>query len=81
MKFYAVRERRRLWSSRPSIWLMLSSVLEVSIFGTLAISVILMTALPVTVVAGVLAAAAVFAFALDGVKVALFKQLNMTEHN
>jgi len=74
---YSVRERERLWSSRPSTWLMASSVVDVLIIGTLAISGILMTALPVSVVLGVLAAAVVFALVLDTVKAAIFARLRM----
>jgi H+-transporting ATPase len=43
---YVVRERRRLWSLRPSFWLMLSSVIDLSIIATLATRGILMTSLP-----------------------------------
>ena len=34
---YAIRERRRLWSSRPSFWLGVSSVADILIASTLAI--------------------------------------------
>ena len=44
--FYVVRERRRLWSSRPSLWMMLSSAADISIIATLAIRGLLMTSLP-----------------------------------
>jgi len=74
---YSVRERERLWSSRPSTWLMACSVIDVLIIGTLAICGILMTALPATVVLGVLLAAAGFAFVLDTVKAAIFARLKM----
>jgi H+-transporting ATPase len=74
---YSVRERERLWSSRPSAWLMASSVVDVLIIGPLAISGILMTALPAIVVLGVLALAAAFSFVLDTVKAAIFVRLRM----
>ena len=74
---YVVRERRRLWSSRPSLWLMLSSVVDVGIIATLAVGGILMTALPVSIVAATMAAAVVFAFAIDIVKAAIFARLRM----
>ncbi len=74
---YVVRERRRLWSSRPSLWLMVSSVVDVGIIATLALGGILMTALPVSTVAATMAAAVVFAFAIDIVKVAIFARLRM----
>jgi H+-transporting ATPase len=74
---YVVRERRHLWSSRPSLWLMASSVVDVGIIATLAVGGILMTALPVSIVAATMAAAVVFAFAIDIVKGAIFARLRM----
>ena len=75
---YANRERRRLWSSRPSFWLVLSSVADVLIAATLATSDIVMTPLPIFVVAVTLAAAAAFAFVVDAAKVPVFRQLGIT---
>jgi H+-transporting ATPase len=75
---YVVRERRRLWSSRPGRWLILSSVVDVSLIAALATRGILMSSLPVLYVGTVFGAAIVFAFALDLVKVALFGRLKMT---
>ncbi len=48
---YAVRERRRLWNSRPSLWVIMSSVCDLLIIVTLATRGIAMTALPLLVVA------------------------------
>ena len=62
---YTNRERRHLWSSRPSIWLLLSSVADLLIASTLAVGGIAMTPLPAWVVAGTLAAAVAFAVLLD----------------
>jgi len=75
---YTNRERRHLWSSRPSIWLLLSSVADLLIASTLAVAGIAMTALPVLVVAGVLAAAIVLALVLDLAKVPVFRRLGIT---
>jgi H+-transporting ATPase len=75
---YTNRERRHMWSSRPSIWLLLSSVGDLLIASTLAISGIAMTALPVFMVAGTLGAAIVFAFLIDLVKVPVFDRLGIT---
>jgi H+-transporting ATPase len=75
---YTNRERRHLWSSRPSIWLLLSSVADLLIASTLAVAGIAMTALPVLVVVGILAAAIVFALVLDLVKVPVFRRLGIT---
>ena len=74
---YAVRERRRLWNSRPSLWVIVSSVCDVLIISTLATRGIAMTPLPVFVVGGILVAAAFFAVILDVAKVPVFKRLRI----
>jgi H+-transporting ATPase len=74
---YINRERRHLWSSRPSLWLVGSSIADLLIASTLAIGGIAMTPLPAWVVAGTLAAAATFAVVLDLVKVAIFSRLGI----
>jgi H+-transporting ATPase len=73
--FYVSRERRHLWSSRPGSRLIASSILDITLFGTLATRGILMAPLPVTIVACVFGAAIVLAFCLDTVKVMLFRHL------
>jgi len=73
--FYISRERRHLWSSWPGPWLIASSLVDIGLFATLAIGGVLMTPLPIAIVAGVLGAAIVLAFALDFVKIALFRRL------
>ena len=75
---YTNRERRHLWSSRPSIWLLISSAADLLIASTLAVAGIAMTPLPAWVVACTLAAAAVFAILLDFLKVPLFQRLGIT---
>ena len=75
---YTNRERRHLWLSPPSIWLVMSSIADLLIASTLAIGGIAMTALPAWTVAGTLAAAAVFAVVLDFVKVPAFRRLGIT---
>jgi H+-transporting ATPase len=74
---YTNRGRPRLWSSRPSTWLIASSIGDLLIASTLAVTGIAMTPLPVSVVAGALAAAAAFAFVLDLVKVPVFARLRI----
>jgi H+-transporting ATPase len=74
---YTNRERRHLWASRPSIWLLVSSVADLLIASTLAVGGIAMTPLPAWVVAGTLAAAAVFAIILDLVKAPVFRRLGI----
>ena len=75
---YTNRERRHLWSSRPSLWLVLSSLVDLSIASTLAIGGIAVTPLPAWVVGGLLAAAAAFALILDCVKAPVFRRLGIT---
>jgi H+-transporting ATPase len=75
--FYVSRERRHLWSSRPGPWLIASSILDITIFGTLATRGILMAPLPILLVASVLGAAVFLAFLLDLLKVRLFGRLQI----
>ncbi len=75
--FYVARERQHLWSSLPGPWLLVSSVIDLSIVSLLAANGVLMAALPIALLAGVLVAAAVFAIALDFVKLMLFARLRI----
>ena len=70
--FYVVRERKRLWSSRPSLIVFVSSVFDLLLIGTLAVQGILMAPLPLSIVGGIFAAALVLALVMDQVKVWLF---------
>jgi H+-transporting ATPase len=74
---YAIRQRRHVWGSRPSLWLVLSSVVDIVIAATLAIGGLAITPLPALVVAGTPAAAAVLAVVLDVVKVPVFARLGI----
>ncbi len=75
--FYVVRERRRIWSSRPSTIMVLASIADVLIIPTLAVSGVLMAPLPGAVIVGVFLAAIAPALTLDFVKAAIFKRLRM----
>ena len=74
---YTNRERQHMGSSRPSRWLIGSSVLDLLIASTLATCGIAMTPLPTFVVGGALVAAAAFAFILDFAKVPIFQRLSI----
>jgi H+-transporting ATPase len=65
---YVVRERRSMWSSRPSPWVLTASAIDIGIVSILALSGTLMAPLSWRVVAGALGAAAVFAVILDRIK-------------
>jgi len=75
---YTNRERRHLWSSRPSSWLVASSVMDVLIAAMLSISGIAMAPLSALVVVATLVAACGFAVMLDIVKVPVFRRLGIT---
>jgi H+-transporting ATPase len=62
---FVLRERRHLWSSLPSAWVLASSAADVAIVSTLALSGILMEPLSLGIVAGVFAAAVGLALILD----------------
>ena len=74
---YALRERRRMWHSRPSFWLVASSCTDILIAAGLALAGLATPALPFKLVAGVFAAAMVFAFVLDLVKIPVFAWLDI----
>jgi H+-transporting ATPase len=75
---YAIRARGHFWGLRPTMWLVLSSVADVLIISTLAGRGIAMARLPLSILAYEFAAAGVFAFLLDGVKIPVFARLNIS---
>ena len=68
---YVIRERKRMWNSRPSVWLALSSLFDLGIASFLAITGMLMSPLSLSIVFLVLLGAIAFSLALDLVKVAV----------
>lgn len=75
--FYAVRDRRHLWSSRPSRWVLVSSVADVSLIAVLAGTGTLMHSLSWRIIGSVILASILFAFLLDQVKACLFPRLRI----
>ena len=73
--FYVVRERKRLWSSRPSLVVILCSIADLLIVPTMAVGGLLMDPLPIRIVAGIFLACIALAFVLDQIKVAIFARL------
>lgn len=65
---YVVRERRHMWSSKPSNWVLASSSADVAIVSALALSGTLMAPLPSRLLGAVFLAVAVFALVLDQIK-------------
>ncbi len=74
---YLVRERDHLWSSRPSRWLMASSLGAVAIAVVLAVTGTLMTPIQPALIAGLLGATVVFLFVIDLIKIRIFKWLGL----
>ncbi|CAB3774044.1 HAD-IC family P-type ATPase [Paraburkholderia humisilvae] len=75
---YAIRHRRRMWGTRPSVWMVASSVADVLIAAGLAMGGIAMAALPPELIGGLLAATVVFAFALAAAKIPVFAHLKIS---
>jgi H+-transporting ATPase len=75
---YNNRVRLRLWSCRPSIWLVVSSVIDILIAATFAIDGIAMKPISARAVLGTLAAAAGFAMLWDFAKVPVFRRLSIS---
>jgi H+-transporting ATPase len=74
---YSLRERSRMWSSRPGVWVIVSSIADVLIISLFAVRGILMRPLPLGVVGSVLLSAVAFAFILDLIKVPTFRRLQI----
>jgi H+-transporting ATPase len=75
---YNNRERRHLWASRPSYWVLASSGIDILIAITLSVAGIAMSPLPVLNVSIALAGAVAFSVVLDFVKVPVFRRLAIT---
>jgi H+-transporting ATPase len=67
-----------LWSCRPSIWLIVSSVIDILIAATFAIGGIAMKSISARAVLGTLVAAACFAVLWDFAKVPVFRRLKIS---
>ncbi|MCK9920077.1 HAD-IC family P-type ATPase [Microbacteriaceae bacterium K1510] len=77
--FYVSRERRRLWSSRPSWIVVASSIADISIIPTFAAVGLLMTPLPLWLIGVTFLSAVALALVLDQIKLAIFSRLQMVE--
>jgi len=72
---YVLRERGRLWGSRPSLLMILFSLADLAAVSALAWSGTLMQALPAPVILGLFASVLAFALLLDQAKVVLLRHL------
>jgi len=74
---YCVRERRHLWKSFPSKWMVIATGGDILIISLLALSGIEMRPVSLMVLASVFAAAVLFGFVLDFVKVPVFRRFGI----
>ena len=74
---YTNRARQHLWSIAPSRWLVLSSVVDLTIAATMANRGLAMAPLSLVVIGATLAGAVIFAFLVDFVKIPVFKHLKI----
>ena len=74
---YVLRERGRLWHSRPAPIMVLASACDLILMGGLAAVGVVMSALPVAVIALLAAATVVFTLAMDSIKLAVFARLRI----
>jgi H+-transporting ATPase len=74
---YTNRARQHLWSIAPSRWLVLSSLVDLTIASTMANRGLAMAPLPLVVIGATLAGAVVFAFLVDFVKIPVFRHLKI----
>ncbi len=74
---YLVRERRHLWASLPSRWMLVSTVVDVAIVSFLAAQGILMAAIDPALIAGLLVLVLIYLVGLDFLKLRLFTYLKL----
>lgn len=74
---YAIRERRKMWGTCPSLWLVVSSVADIVIALMLAVGGIAMTPISAKVAVCVLVTAIVFSVALNAIKIPICRRLNI----
>lgn len=74
---YLVRERKHIWSSLPSKWLLLSTIFDIVIVSFLALNGIFMTAVSFELIAALLFIIIIYVFVIDFLKQLLFKHLRI----
>ncbi len=72
---YLVRERRHLWQSRPSAWMLIATAADLAVVVILASLGVLMAAVPVSYILVLLGAVAGATLVLDAVKVPLLRRV------
>ncbi|MDA8231214.1 MAG: plasma-membrane proton-efflux P-type ATPase [Magnetospirillum sp.] len=75
---YLIRERGHFWRSRPSRWLLASSLADLAVVGLMASLGILMAPIAPTLILALLAIVACFLAALDFGKAAILRKLRVS---
>lgn len=73
---YLIRERGPFWRSRPSRWLLASSVADLAIVIAMAVAGILMTPVSITLIVWLLVTVAAYLLMIDQLKVQIFRRLS-----
>jgi H+-transporting ATPase len=74
---YVVRERRRMWSSKPSVWVLAASAADIAIVAALALFGVLMEPLAWHIILGIFAATVGFALILDQIKLLISAKIKI----
>ena len=74
---YLVRERGPFWQSRPSRWLIASSVTDLAIVIAMATMGVLMTPVGLTLIGPLLLVVGLYLFILDQLKVRIFRHMRI----
>ena len=74
---YALRARRYMWGLSPTMWLILSSIADITIITVLANRGIAMASLSMAILGCEFAAAALFGLILDGIKIPILSKFGI----
>ena len=74
---YVLRERGRVWRSRPAPIMALASACDVTLMGCFAAFGIFMSPLPIWIIGTLIATTLVFTLAMDTIKLAVFAHLRI----
>jgi H+-transporting ATPase len=74
---YLIRERGHFWKSRPSMWLMGSSIADLAVVAAMATMGVLMAPVNPLLIAALLAAVAIYLLMLDQFKMLIFRRFNL----
>jgi H+-transporting ATPase len=74
---YVLRERGRLWRSRPAPIMLVATCCDLVLVASFAAGGILMSPLPIGIIALLVAATVVFSLAMDSIKLAVFARIRI----